>query len=149
MENKQNRSTPKIDNERYLKLIVKQKTKALKTCKRKLIEYEHTIESQQKMIDHLLINIVQMKTENEIEQQLFRFNKIYVFSDLHGIASQTLPIQTFMQAYEDYVSFGVNPVPETYSCSGACATKENLLKPSKVPYVTKSYLGKKKQCSNR
>ncbi|CAF1083316.1 unnamed protein product [Didymodactylos carnosus] len=72
MENKQNKSTPKIDNKRYLKLIVKQKTTALKNCEDKLIEYENIIERQQKMIDHLLTNIVQVKTENDIEQQLFR-----------------------------------------------------------------------------
>ncbi|CAF4102143.1 unnamed protein product [Rotaria sp. Silwood1] len=68
--------------------------------------------------------------------------------ELRAIDPQTLPTYTFIQAYADYVSTGCNPVLETCSCNGSCATKKYPCKAAIVPCGTKCYLAKKKICTN-
>ncbi|CAF1404091.1 unnamed protein product, partial [Rotaria sp. Silwood1] len=53
--------------------------------------------------------------------------------ELRAIDPQTLPTYTFIQAYADYVSTGCNPVLETCSCNGSCATKKYPCKAAIVP----------------
>ena len=70
------------------------------------------------------------------------------FAELRSIDSQKLPTQTFIQACKAYVSKGIDPVVDTCTCDGNCATKKCPCKVAKVQCGSKCYPSKKKLCSN-
>ena len=70
------------------------------------------------------------------------------FGDLRDIDSKTLPITTFIQACNAYISAGLITPIAACNYKGTCTTKKCGCEAAKIQCDTKCYSSKKKPCSN-